>query len=154
MYPFQPFTWANLFYPFIHLSEPKRDVYHSPKTSLLRQTILGMNAREKTQRWGQAGMDSCAVTKRPRVHSGPSPDLTSVADQAPLPLWGWPSTWRGPNSQDKCQDSQESFMKNFSHDTNVLSSSSPSPPFHFSSSFICFPSSLLLTALQASNNGN
>ena len=154
MYPFQPFTWANLFYPFIHLSEPQRDVYHLPNTSLLRQTIPGMKAREKMQRWGEAGMDSCAVTKRPRVHSWPSPVLTCVADQAPLPLWGCPSTWRGPKSQDTCQDSQSLFMKNFSHDTDVLSSSSPSPPFHFSSSFICFPSSLILIAVQASNNGN
>lgn len=105
MYPFQPFSWANLLYPFIHLSEPQWEVYHPPNTSLLRQTIPGMKAREKVQRWGEAGMNSCAMTKRPRVHSWPSPDLTCVADQVPFPLWGCPSTWRGPNSQDKCWDS-------------------------------------------------
>lgn len=136
----------NLFYPFIHLSEPKRDVYHSPKTSLLRQTILGMEAREKMQRQRQAGMDSCVRQKRPRVHRLSPPDLTCVADQAPSLLLGCPSTWRGPKLSGQMSDSQESFMKISAMTLMFILLFSPSLSpllFTFLLLFICFPSSLL-----------
>lgn len=68
---------ANLFYAFIHLSEPPGNAYHSPNITLLRQTIPGMKATNHCPR-GDTGTNTHTGTKRRRCCSWRSPDATRV----------------------------------------------------------------------------
>ena len=95
------------------------------------------------------GMNTHAVTKRPRFCPWQSPDLTCVAGQVPFPLWGCPSTWGDPTLRTNvgipCNHLWKmSAMTLISCPPFLPPYNPPFLPFHFSSSFFYFPSSFLL----------
>lgn len=146
MYPFQPFTWANLFYPFIHLSEPKRDVYHSSQdiTAKTDHPGHGSQGEDAEMRAGRHGFMCCDKEAQSPLRLSPWPHLK--ADQAPFPLLGCPSTHGDQLSGQMSGIPRNHSWKISSHDTDVLSSSSL-PSFSLFFFFICFPFFLFYSLL-------